>query len=98
MIFFERIHSTCRDPSGVKLATLSREHLRMRRVIKILGVGAGAIISGFGLYLLIHDCLILAYVMPPYGEGPAGLIVGPALVLIGAVAVLALLEKTLFPR
>jgi hypothetical protein len=30
-----------------------------------------------------------------YGEGPAGLIVGPAVVLIGAVAVLAFLEKSL---
>jgi hypothetical protein len=69
----------------------------MSKVMKILGVGAGAIIAGFGLYLFIHDCLILAHIIPPYGEGPAGLIVGPALVLIGVVAVLAFLEKSLLP-
>jgi hypothetical protein len=69
----------------------------MRRVMNILVVGAGAVITGFGLYLFIHDCLILAHIIPPYGEGPAGLIVGPALVLIGGVAVLAFLEKPLFP-
>jgi hypothetical protein len=69
----------------------------MRRVIKRFGVGAGAIITGLGLYLFIHDCLILAHIIPPYGDGPAGLIVGPALVLIGVVSVLWFLEKPLFP-
>jgi hypothetical protein len=67
----------------------------MSKVMKILG--AGAVITVFGLYLFIHDCLILAHIVSPYGEGPAGLIVGPALVLIGVVAVLAFLEKPLFP-
>ena len=69
----------------------------MRRAMKVLGVGAGAGIAGFGLYLFIHDCLILAHIVSAYGEGPAGLIVGPALVLIGVVSVLAVLEKPLFP-
>jgi hypothetical protein len=65
--------------------------------MKVFGVGAGGVIAGFGLYLFIHDCLILVAIVSPYGDGPAGLIVGPALVLIGVVAVLAFLEKSLFP-
>ena len=54
-------------------------------------------VTGFGLYLFIHDCLILAHILPPYGDGPAGLILGPVLALIGVVAALAFLEKSLFP-
>jgi hypothetical protein len=69
----------------------------MRRAMKVLGVGAGAVIAGFGLYLFTHDCLILAHIISPYGEGPVGLIVGPALMLIGVVSVLAVLEKPFFP-
>jgi hypothetical protein len=69
----------------------------MRSVIKRVGVGASVIITGLGLYLFVHDCLILAQIFPPYGDGPAGLIVGPALVLIGVVSTLAILEKSLFP-
>ena len=54
-------------------------------------------VTGFGLYLFIHDCLILAHILPPYGDGPADLILGPVLALIGVVAALAFLEKSLFP-
>ena len=66
-------------------------------MIKCAGIGASAIITGFGLYLFIHDGLILAHILPPYGDGPAGLILGPVLALIGVVAPLALPEKSLFP-
>jgi len=69
----------------------------MGRVIKCAGVGASAMVTGFGLYLFIHDCLILAHILPPYGDGPAGLILGPVLALIGVVTALAFLEKSLFP-
>ena len=69
----------------------------MGRVIKCAVVGASASITGFGLYLFIHDCFILAHILPPYGDGPAGLILGPELALIGVVAPLALPEKSLFP-
>ena len=69
----------------------------MRRMIKRAGVGASVITTGFGLYLFIHDCLILAHILPPYGDGPAGLILGPVLALIGVVAALVFLEKSLLP-
>ena len=67
------------------------------RMMKIVGVGAGVVSTVFGLYLFNHDCLILAHIVPAYGDGPAGMIVGPALVLIGVVSVLAFLERPLFP-
>lgn len=38
-----------------------------------------------GLYLLLHDGLIVAHLLQPYGDGPAGLIVGPFLILVGAI-------------
>lgn len=69
----------------------------MRRVIKRVGFGASIIITGLGFYLFVHDCLILAQILLPYSDGPAGLIVGPALVVIGVVSTLAILEKSLFP-
>lgn len=38
----------------------------------------------FGLYLFVHDCLIFVHVLPPYGDGPAGIIAGPVLIGTGA--------------
>jgi hypothetical protein len=69
----------------------------MRRAVKRVGIGTSAVFVVLGLYLFIHDCLILVHIVQPYGEGPAGLIIGPILIVIGVVAMLWLLERPLFP-
>jgi hypothetical protein len=74
------------------------EGLLMRRAVKGVGIGTGAVLAGLGVYLFVHDCLILAYIAKPYGDGPAGLIIGPILTVMGVVAMLWRLEKPLFPN
>jgi hypothetical protein len=70
----------------------------MRRAVKRVGIGTSAVFVGLGLYLFVHDCLILVHIVQPYGDGPAGLIMGPILIVIGAVTMLWLLERPLFPN
>ncbi len=48
----------------------------------------GATLSVLGLYLLIHDSLILVHVIAPYGDGPAGVIAGPIMILFGLALML----------
>jgi hypothetical protein len=69
----------------------------MKNMARRFGVGAGAVIASFGLYYFLHDCLILVHLLKPYGDGPAGVVVGPVLMVIGIVCILRLLEKSLFP-
>jgi hypothetical protein len=69
----------------------------MKSMARRFGVGAGAVIATFGLYYFLHDCLIFAHLLHPYGDGPAGVIAGPVLMVIGIVCVLRLREKSLFP-
>jgi hypothetical protein len=69
----------------------------MKNMARRFGVVASAVVATFGLYNFLHDCLILVHVLKPYGDGPAGVVVGPVLMVIGIVCTLWLLEKPLFP-
>ena len=65
----------------------------MRRAAKRVGIGTSVVVVGLGLYLFLHDCLILVHILQPYGDGPFGLIMGPLLIVIGVVVMLWLSER-----
>jgi hypothetical protein len=62
----------------------------MRPFLRSCGYLFGALLVALGSYLLIHDVLILIHVVAPYGDGPAGVIAGPIVILFGVVIILRL--------
>jgi hypothetical protein len=60
----------------------------MRKMARGSGWVLGFFLVFFGLYVFVHDALVVAHIVAPVGDGPFGLIIGPILLVAGVVLIL----------
>ena len=58
---------------------------RMRKLLRGAGWTFAGLLFFLGIFLLVHDVLVVIHIIAPVGDGPFGLIGGPVFAIIGGI-------------